>query len=155
MLTIRAEVLKDKKRTDGTYNVKIRFTKNKKVKRISTDLFATDADLTSDLKLKEDSMTKQEADRLVLHYRTMVNSLHLDSGNYDVSEIVNRLLCKEEAEKPIDFIAFSKKWISETTIKGKDNYITALNSFIRFVGTEELEIKKITVDLLEQYRDIL
>ena len=155
MLTIRAEVLKDKKRTDGTYNVKVRFTKDKKVKRISTDLFATDADLTSDLKLKEDSMTKQEADRLVLHYRTMVNSLHLDSENRDVSEIANRLLCKVEAEKPIDFIAFSKKWISETTIKGKDNYITALNSFIRFLGKEELEIKKITVDMLEQYRDYI
>ena len=155
MLTIRAEVLKDKKRTDGTYNVKVRFTKDKKVKRISTDLFATDADLTSDLKLKEDSMTKQEADRLVLHYRTLVNSLHLDSDNYDVGEIVNRLVCKVEAEKPIDFIAFSKKWISETTIKGKDNYTTALNSFIRFLGKEELEIKKITVDLLEQYRDYI
>ena len=153
MLTIKAEVQKDRKRNDGSYNVKIRFTKDRTVKRISTNLFATDADLTSDLKLKEDSMTKQEADRLVLHYRTLVNSLHLDSGNDDVSEIVNRLLCKEEAEKPIDFIAFSKKWISETTIKGKDNYTTALNSFIRFLGKEELEIKKITVDLLEQYRD--
>ncbi len=155
MLTIKAEVQKDRKRNDGSYNVKIRFTKDRTVKRISTNLFATDADLTSDLKLKEDSMTKQEADRLVLHYRTLVNSLHLDSGNDDISEIVNRLLCKEEAEKPIDFIAFSKKWISETTIKGKDNYTTALNSFIRFLGEEELEIKKITVDLLEQYRDYI
>ena len=155
MLTIKAEVQKDRKRNDGSYNVKIRFTKDRTVKRISTNLFATDADLTSDLKLREDSMTKQEADRLVLHYRTLVNSLHLDSGNDDVSEIVNRLLCKEEAEKPIDFIAFSKKWISETTIKGKDNYTTALNSFIRFLGKEELEIKKITVDLLEQYRDYI
>lgn len=140
---------------DGTYNVKVRFIKDKKVKRVSTDLFATDSDLTSDLKLKEESIVKQEADRLVLHYRTMVNSLHFDSENCDVSEIVNRLLCKEEAEKPIDFIAFSKKWISETTIKGKDNYTTALNSFIRFLGKEELEIKKITVDLLEQYRDYI
>lgn len=155
MLTIRAEVLKDKKRMDGTYNVKVRFIKDKKVKRVSTDLFATDSDLTSDLKLKEESIVKQEADRLVLHYRTMVNSLHFDSENCDVSEIVNRLLCKEEAEKPIDFIAFSKKWISKTTIKGKDNYTTALNSFIRFLGKEELEIKKITVDLLEQYRDYI
>ena len=155
MLTIRAEVLKDKKRMDGTYNVKVRFIKDKKVKRVSTDLFATDSDLTSDLKLKEESIVKQEADRLVLHYRTMVNSLHFDSENCDVSEIVNRLLCKEEAEKPIDFIAFSKKWISETTIKGKDNYTTALNSFIRFLGKKELEIKKITVDLLEQYRDYI
>ena len=140
---------------DGTYNVKVRFIKDKKVKRVSTDLFATDSDLTSDLKLKEESIVKQEADRLVLHYRTMVNSLHFDSENCDVSEIVNRLLCKEEAEKPIDFIAFSKRWISETTIKGKDNYTTALNSFIRFLGKEELEIKKITVDLLEQYRDYI
>ena len=140
---------------DGTYNVKVRFIKDKKVKRVSTDLFATDSDLTSDLKLKEESIVKQEADRLVLHYRTMVNSLHFDSENCDVSEIVNRLLCKEEAEKPIDFIAFSKKWISETTIKGKDNYTTALNSFIRFLGKKELEIKKITVDLLEQYRDYI
>ena len=140
---------------DGTYNVKVRFIKDKKVKRVSTDLFATDSDLTSDLKLKEESIVKQEADRLVLHYRTMVNSLHFDSENCDVSEIVNRLLCNAEAEKPIDFIAFSKKWISETTIKGKDNYTTALNSFIRFLGKEELEIKKITVDLLEQYRDYI
>ena len=155
MLTIKAEVQKDRKRNDGSYNVKIRFTKDRAVKRISTNLFATVADLTSDLKLREDSMTKQEADRLVLHYRTLVNSLHLDSGNDDISEIVNRLLCKEEAEKPIDFIAFSKKWISETTIKGKDNYTTALNSFIRFLGKEELEIKKNTVDLLEHYRDYI
>lgn len=155
MLTIRAEVQKDKKRMDGTYNVKVRFIKGKKVKRISTDLFATDNDLSTDLKLKEGTIIKQEADRLVLHYRTMVNTLHLDSEGYEVDEIVNRLLCKDEEEKPIDFIAFCWKWISETTIKGKDNYATALKSFIRFIGKEELEIKKITVDLLEKYRDYL
>ena len=115
MLTIKAEVLKDKKRNDGTYNVKVRFIKDKKVKRISTDLFATDADLTADLRLKEDSMIKQEADRLVPHYRTIFNTLHLDSDNYDVNEIVNRLLNKDEADKPIDFIAFSKISSTVTT----------------------------------------
>ena len=92
MLTIKAEVLKDKKRTDGTYNVKVRFTKDKKVKRISTDLFASNADLTTDLKLKEGALIKQEADRLVLHYKTMLSSLYLDSEKCDVNEIVNRLL---------------------------------------------------------------
>ena len=141
MLTIRAEVLKDKKRMDGTYNVKVRFIKDKRVKRISTDLFATDADLTADYKLKEDSIVKLEADRLVLHYRKLFTSLHLDSENYNIDEIVMRLQNKDEAEKPIDFIAFSKKWISEATIKGKNNYRTTLNSFIRFLGKEELEIK--------------
>ena len=140
---------------DGTYNIKIRFTKDRAVKRISTSLFATKDDLTADLKLKETSMIKQEADRLVLHYRSLLTSLHLDSENYDVNEIVNRLLNKEEADKPIDFIAFSREWINETSIKGKDNYTTALKSFIRFIGKEELDIKKLTVDLLEKYKDYL
>lgn len=154
MLTIKAEVQKGRVRNDGTYNVKIRFTKDRVVKRISTSLFATDADLTTDSKLKEESLIKQEADRLVLHYRTMFNTLYFNPES-DVNEIVNRLLSKDEAEKPIDFIAFCRNWINETTIKGKDNYTTALNSFIRFIGEEELEIKKITVDLLEGYRDFI
>ena len=155
MLTIKAEIQKGKVRKDGTYNVKIRFTKDRAVRRISTNIFATKTDLTVDFKLKEDSIVKQEADRLVLHYRMVFTSLHLDTGNYNVDEIVNCLLCKEEAEKPIDFIAFCRKWISETTIKGKDNYNTALKSFIRFLGKDDIEIKKITVDLLEKYRDYL
>jgi len=155
MLTIRAEVQKDKKRTDGTYNVKVRFTKDKKVKRISTSLFATGADLTSDFKLKEGTIIKQEADRLVLHYRTMLNTLLLDSDNYDVDAIVNRLLNKEEADKPIDFIAFSKNWIATTPIRSKDIYTNSLRAFIKFIGKEELDIKKVTVDLLEQYRDYI
>jgi len=155
MLTIKAEVLKDKKRRDGTYNVKIRFIKEKRVKRISTNLFATEDELNSKLLLKEDSFVKQQADRLILHYRKVLSSLNVDLEKADVEEIVNRLLCKEEAEKPIDFIAFCRKWISETSIKGKDNYNTALKSFIRFLGKDNIEIKKITVDLLEKYRDYL
>ena len=155
MLTIRAEVLRKKVRNDGTYNVKIRFTKNRSVKRISTDLFATETDLTADFKLKEKSVTKQEADRLVLHYRTMFNAMHLELEGYDVNEIVNRLLCKEEAKKPIDFIAFSKNWIRNTNIRSKAIYSNSLNAFIRFLGKDELEIKKLTVDLLEQYRDYI
>lgn len=155
MLTIKAEVLKDKKRSDGTYNVKVRFIKDKKVKRISTNLFATKEDLTADLKLKESSKIKQEADRLVLHYRTQFNDLHLDFENYDIEEIVNRLIGKDEAEKPIDFIAFSKKWISTTPIKSKDIYSTGLNALIKFVGKDELDIKNITVEFLEHYRDYI
>ena len=47
MLTISAEIKKDGKRLDGTYNVKLRFTLGRKVKRKSTSLFATSKDLKS------------------------------------------------------------------------------------------------------------
>jgi integrase len=155
MLTIKAEVQKDKKRMDGTYNVKLRFTKDRAVKRISTDIFATEADLTPKLKFKENTNTKQEIDKLVLHYRTLLTTLHIDTENLDLNEIVMRLQNKDEAEKPIDFIAFSKNWIATAPIKSKDTYTTGLNAFIRFLGKDELDIKKITVDLLKQYRDYI
>ncbi len=155
MLTIKAEVQKGKQRTDGTYNVKIRFTKDRAVKRISTNLFAAESDLTPKLRFKDDSYIKQEADKLVLHYRTLLTTLNINTDGLDLNEIVYLLQNKDEAEKPIDFIAFCKKWISEATIKGKDNYTTALNSFIKFLGKEELNIKEITVDLLEKYRDYI
>ena len=155
MLTIKAEVQKDKKRMDGTYNVKLRFTKDRAVKRISTDIFATEADLTPKLKFKENTNTKQEIDKLVLHYRTLLTTLHIDTENLDLNEIVMCLQNKDEAEKPIDFIAFSKNWIATVPIKSKDTYTTGLNAFIRFLGKDELDIKKITVDLLEQYRDYI
>ncbi len=142
MLTIKAEVQKDRKRTDGTYNVKIRFTKDRTVKRISTDLFATEADLTTKLKFKENTSTKQAVDRLVLHYRTMLTTLHIDTENLDLNEIVMRLQNKDEADKPIDFIAFSKNWIATAPIKSKGTYTTGLNAFIRFIGKDELDTGK-------------
>lgn len=41
MLTIKAEIKKSELKVDGTYNVKIRFTLDRKVKRLSTNLFIT------------------------------------------------------------------------------------------------------------------
>ena len=52
MLTISAEIKKDGKRLDGTYNVKLRFTLGRKVRRKSTSLFALPKDLTKDFKFK-------------------------------------------------------------------------------------------------------
>ena len=46
MLTIKVEIKKNEQKTDGTYNVKLRFTLNRKVKRLSTSLFVKPIDLT-------------------------------------------------------------------------------------------------------------
>lgn len=53
MLTIRAMVKKDGLRADQTYNVKVCFTYKRKVKRLSTSLFASAEDLTKSLNFKE------------------------------------------------------------------------------------------------------
>lgn len=52
---------------------------------------------------------------------------------------------------PIDFIHFSRKWIDDTRIKGKKNYLSALNSFIKFLNKDRLDISEINIELINKY----
>ena len=155
MLTIKAEIKRSELKVDGTYNVKIRFTLDRKVKRLSTNLFVTQQDLTKSLKFKEDTPIKREIDRLVLYYREQCLKLQLDRNHYSLDEIVEFLNGEQEKQQTIDFIKFSREWIASATIKGAPNYTTAVNALVRFVGKEELDINLITLDFLEQFKAFL
>lgn len=155
MLTIKAEIKKSELKVDGTYNVKIRFTLDRKVKRLSTNLFITSKDLTKSLKFKEDTSIKRAIDRLVLYYREQYFKLQLDQNHYSLDEIIEFLNGEQEKQQTIDFIKFSREWIASTTIKGAPNYTTAINALVRFVGKEELDINLITLDFLEQFKAFL
>ena len=63
MLTIKAMVKKDGLRVDRKYNVKLCFTYNRKVKRLSTSLFANPEDLTKSLSFKDGTILKQKVDK--------------------------------------------------------------------------------------------
>lgn len=155
MLTIKAEIKRSELKVDGTYNVKIRFTLDRKVKRLSTNLFVTQQDLTKSLKFKEDTSIKREVDRLVLYYREQCLKLQLDQNHYSLDEIIEFLNGEQEKQQTIDFIKFSREWIASATIKGAPNYTTAINALVRFVGKEELDINLITLDFLEQFKAFL
>lgn len=155
MLTIKAEIKRSELKVDGTYNVKIRFTLDRKVKRLSTNLFVTQQDLTKSLKFKEDTSIKREIDRLVLYYREQCLKLQLDQNHYSLDEIIEFLNGEQEKQQTIDFIKFSREWIASTTIKGAPNYTTAINALVRFVGKEELDVNLITLDFLEQFKAFL
>ena len=155
MLTIKAEIKKSELKVDGTYNVKIRFTLDRKVKRLSTNLFITSKDLTKSLKFKEDTSIKRAIDGLVLYYREQCFKLQLDQNHYSLDEIIEFLNGEQEKQQTIDFIKFSREWIASTTIKGAPNYTTAINALVRFIGKEELDINLITLDFLESFKAFL
>ena len=155
MLTIKAEIKRSELKVDGTYNVKIRFTLDRKVKRLSTNLFVTQQDLTKSLKFKEDTSIKREIDRLILYYREQCLKLQLDQNHYSLDEIVEFLNGEQEKQQTIDFIKFSREWIASTTIKGAPNYTTASNALVRVIGKEELDINLITLDFLEDFKSFL
>lgn len=155
MLTINAEIKKDGKRSDGTYNVKLRFTLNRKMRRLATSLFITNKDLNKDLKIKQNSPVKQEIDRLILAYQEKCAKLQVDLNNYSIDEVMDYLNGEYQKQQTIDFIKFSKEWIASTTIKGAPNYTTAINALIRFIGKESLDINLITLEFLEEFKAFL
>lgn len=155
MLTVKAEVQRDKLRRDGTYNVKIRFTKGKKVKRISTNLFASKKELTKDYKLKVGTTVQKEAEMLVLRYREKLLKLDIEEDQFSLDAILDMINSNDEKNNGVDFILFCRKWISEATIKGAANYTTALNAFIRYIGKDSLNTKDITTELVEGFKDFL
>ena len=155
MLTIKAMVKKDGLRADRTYNVKVCFTYKRKVKRLSTSLFVSADDLTKSLTFKEGTPIKRKIDRLVQNYKDRCDSLQVDSNDYTLDEIMDLLQADEERQKPVDYIQFCQRWIDSTSIKGKKNYQSALNSFIAYLGTDHLETSKLTANVLNGYIDYL
>ena len=149
MITIKAEVLKNKQRSDGTYNVKIRITYKREVKRLSTSIYVRQEDLTKSFKLKNPIFTK-EADKLVRAYQETCASLSLESSNYSLDDIVTLLQSKDK-KKDIDFIQYSRSWLEATQLKGKANYQTSLNAFIAYIGKEKLNTNQISKGLLEGF----
>ena len=100
MLTFKAEVLKSKQKSDGTYNVKIRMTYNREVKRLATNIFVRQEDLTKSFKLKNPKFI-QEADAIVRHYQEMCAKLQVDINNYTMDEIIALLKGEQMPSMPL------------------------------------------------------
>ena len=155
MLTINAEVKRREQKLNGTYNVKLRFTLDRKVKRLSTSLFATSKDLTKELKIKQSSPLKREVDNLIRGYQEKCAKLQIELNHYTLEDVMDYLNGEREKQQTIDFVKFSREWIASTSIKGAPNYTTAVNALVRFVGKEELDINLVTQDFLEGFKSFL
>jgi integrase len=155
MLTINAEIKKSERKLNGTYNVKLRFTLDRKVRRLSTSLFVSAKDLTKNLKIKSSSPVKRDVENLIRSYQEKCAKLQIELQNYTLEEVFDILDGEREKQQTIDFIKFSREWISTTTIKGAINYSTSVNALIRFIGKDTLDIKLITTDFLEQFKSFL
>ncbi|MDE5701377.1 MAG: site-specific integrase [Bacteroides sp.] len=154
MLTFKAEILKNKQKSDGTYNVKIRMTYNREVKRLETNIFVRQEDLTKSFKLKNPKFI-QEADAIVRHYQEECTKLQIGINHYTLDEIITLLKGEQKKSQEIDFIQFSREWIAHATIKGAENYTSAINAFVQFLGKDKLVIQQLTTSLLKEFIDYL
>lgn len=155
MATFKAEIYKHQKRSDGTWNVKIRVTHNRQKKYLSTPIYVKPDDITrTSYKLKKNITDK--TDKMIEAYEAICANLGLKLKTMSVDELIAEL---EKGVKPqvenIDFISFSVKKIQEMDENehsgSAKSYRTTIESLKRFIKRDTLAISEITSTFMEDY----
>lgn len=164
MATFKALIIPSKKREDGTYNVKIRLTHNRKVKYIKTPYYVSSTDIVKRKKNgKEEIRIKNQAiidktDEIILEYKKMIVPLGMSVSNWDVNRL-SAYLTDNPDTFTLDFVKYGIDYGNRLIAQGKEStgksYHIAMNSLKRFLGRDTLDISEITVGLLKSYEDYL
>lgn len=150
MATFKAEI--QNRRADGTYNVRIRVTHNGAVRRLSTNIFVTDADLTKSLKIKNPT-TLTQCEALVRQCRDTCSELGYRTMVMPIDELVDRI--KEAliggATFRLDFLAYAEQKTADMTPGTASAYRIAFNALRRCIGRDTLDIGEINVAFLRRF----
>lgn len=149
-------IIPSQRKSDGTYNVKIRITFNRKSKRISTNLTATPKDLTKSLTLKEGPV-KRKAYDLADELRVICEDIdYFELQSMDIDDIMRFIEVKTETKGKfkLDFIAYMRE---KASAKGASEkiYKTAANALERYMKGRTLNVTDITVRFLRGFEEYI
>lgn len=133
MTTFKAEVSKREKRKDGTYNVKIRITHKRVVRRYATQMYATDSEITRSGKIKN-QIILDNTDGIIKEWRRKLLSLGEQAEQMNVNDVVRFLTSTKEEENIPMFpwmLRYAEKIKKPTT---RYNYIQSIRTFEKWVG---------------------
>ena len=148
MATLKIEI--GKKNGKKVYPVYFLVRSGDSKRRIPTEIFVTDSELSKDKKsVKEPKKAAMlEKFRRQLQDRIFELSLELTGPSKDAAYIVERITARPEE---LDFFQFSEEWLSRSNVKGKKNYNTFLNNLERHLGVRKLPFSAITFAMLTKY----
>lgn len=153
MATITIEI--GKKGKKKVRSVSFLVCHNKTKKRIPTEIFVTDSEVSANgKKIKNiNKATLIEQFRRKLEDRLFSLSLELAGQDVDAAFIVERLI--SQRGKDVEFFTFAEDWIKHSQIRGIKNYSTMLNSLESYIGTRNLPFSHIDYKFLKGYEDFL
>ena len=151
MTTFKAEISHGEKRKDGTWNVKIRITHKRKVRRYSTQMYATDKDVTRGGKLKNQIII-DNTEATIREWRGRLNTLGSRADMMDVDDIVRYLTSPPEGEG-IPMFPWMEAWAERLPQPGtRRNYHTAINAFRKFLGMD-ITFQQLRTSTLRQFTE--
>ena len=134
MATFKALVLSHQKRKDGTYNVKIRVTHNRRHKYLPTPLYAGKDDLTKSLKIKN-YLILDATEAIIKDYRTKCSVLGIAVAQYDVDQLCDILNEPDKGKWKVNFFEYAETFIAKGKAqKTQRGYQSALSWLERYAG---------------------
>lgn len=151
MALVKAVVYEEFKRTDGTYNVKIKVYHQKKKRFIDTQHFLSARQLDRYLKIK-DKFILDELSITLADYRKTITNL---GPKLDFMTCDNLKDFLEGKDEEVDFVKFCTHHVNALKEDGRDgtakNHSKIKNSLIDYFGKDRISMLEINAAMLYQY----
>lgn len=130
MATLKAVV--DHRKADGTYNVKIRLTHNRKALYIPTELYITERQMTRSKKIKDPNIVSA-TDSLIDEMRKAIVSIrHIEQMDCSqLREALHRKMSEGEVFR-LDFFEYANRKIEKMSGNTRITYRTSFNRLKKF-----------------------
>lgn len=154
MITISPIFFAHHRRSDGTYPAKMRVTFRRRSRWLPTTINARADQLTRSLKPKDPTLIRQLDELRSRMYGAVADLGPFALEAMDVDGVVKYIKAKLAAPSfRLDFIAFGREVAAGKHPSTGVCYVSALNSFARWLGRDSIDVNEITVALLRDYAE--
>lgn len=149
-------LIKGEKRKDGTYNVKIRLIHDRDTRFISTPFYVASSEVTKKMNIKNQQVI-DASNELIKKYRTICNTVGDRLNGMSVDQIKDLITKDYSGKWSLDFVDYGRQVIEKLKNSGHTGnartYEVALNSLVRFLGCDKLDVLDINTKFIQSYID--
>lgn len=158
LTTFSPVIIRHHIKKDGSVNVKIRITHNRKSRYLPSDEVAQKEQYNSrTLAIKDNSMFLR-LNKLIERMESAIRKIDIfERNDMDVDTLIEKMKVHLNDDEPfsLEFIAYGRQFASLLPMYSGANYRTALNSFCRFLEKDAIDISEITSSLMRRYEEYL
>ncbi len=153
-ITFKASIKKNEQRKDGTWQVKIRLTKDRKISWIPTNFYVAKAQISRRSYEITDTDILSSCNAIIGDFREIINRMGDEVNFYDVKYLAKHLI-EERARKLnagiVDLIYFGKKHVKKLNKELRIGYAKNIEKTLSWLEKHytQLPINRITTQMLE------